>query len=59
MAVILIFVACNLRTLASLGRELRLLERQQIHRLKTATQVAKSVPAPTVVTNSAPASPAN
>ncbi len=51
LAIILIYVAANLRTLSSLSAELRLLERQQIHRLQKASQVTNSPPAVTVGTN--------
>jgi len=34
LAIVFVYVAGNLRTLHFLGRELRLLERQQIHRLE-------------------------
>lgn len=54
LAIILIYVAGNLRTLTNLGRELKLLERQQIHRLQNVTPKTNSVPAITVRTNSIP-----
>ena len=54
LAIILIYVAGNLRTLTNLGRELKLLERQQIHRLQNVAPRTNSVPAITVRTNSIP-----
>ena len=54
LAIILIYVAGNLRTLTNLGRELKLLERQQIHRLQNVAPKTNSVPAITVRTNSIP-----
>jgi len=51
LAIILIYVAGNLRTLTNLGRELRLLERQQIHRLQAVTPKTNSPPATTISTN--------
>jgi hypothetical protein len=59
LAIILVYVAGNLRTLNSLGRELKLVERQQIRRLQTATQATNSPPAITVGTNTVPRLPAN
>ena len=52
LAIILIYVAGNLRTLANLGRELRLLERQQTRRLQTAAPKTNSPPASLISTNS-------
>jgi hypothetical protein len=57
LAIILIYVAANLRTLTSLGRELKLLERQQIRRLQTAAPRTNSPPAITVSSNSVPGTP--
>jgi len=52
LAIILIFVAGNLRTLTNLGRELKLLERQQIRRLQSASPRTNPPPAITINTNS-------
>ena len=54
LAILLIYVAANLRTLANLGRELRLLERQQTHRLRVAASKTNSPPASVVNTNAMP-----
>ena len=59
LAIILIYVAGNLRTLNSLDRELKLLERQQIRRLPAATQTTHSPPAAVPGTNSVPSSRPN
>jgi Tfp pilus assembly protein PilX len=59
LAIILIYVAGNLRTLSNLGRELRLLERQQTRRLQTANATTNSPTATLTGTNSVPRSPAN
>ena len=59
LAIILVYVAGNLRTLNSLGRELKLLERQQTHRLQTTSQPTNSPPAITVPTNNVSSPPAN
>ena len=47
LALLLAYVAVNIRTLSNLGRELRLLERQQTQRLK---HLAPKTNAPPVVT---------
>ena len=52
LAIILVYVAGNLRTLTSLGRELKLLERQQIRRLQSASPRTNPPPAITISTNS-------
>jgi hypothetical protein len=52
LAILLIYVAGNLRTLANLGRELRLLERQQTRRLQMAAPRTNSPPGMTISTNS-------
>ena len=52
LAIILIYVAGNLKTLANLGRELKLLERQQIRRLQSASPGTNAPPAITISTNS-------
>ena len=57
LTIMLVYVAGNIRTLNSLGRELRLLERQQTHRLQTAAQKTNSPPAISVATNTVPSSP--
>jgi hypothetical protein len=51
LALILVYVAGNLRTINSLGRELKLLERQQTRRLQSATQKTNTLPVITVTTN--------
>jgi hypothetical protein len=51
LAIILVYVASNLRTINSLGRELKVLERQQIHRLQALTQTTNTPPATTISTN--------
>ena len=38
LAIVLIFLAGNIRTLANLNRELKLLEKQQTRRLQAATR---------------------
>jgi hypothetical protein len=52
LAIILVYVAANLRTINSLGRELKLLERQQTHRLQTISQRTNAPPAITPQTPS-------
>ena len=54
LAIILAYVAGNLRTLNSLDRELKLLERQQIRRLQIASQTTNTPPATVIGTNSVP-----
>jgi hypothetical protein len=56
LAILLVYVAGNIRTLSNLARELRLLERQQIRRLQTPPQRTNSLPATTLSTNSIPPS---
>ena len=51
LTLILVYVAMNLRTINSLGRELKLLERQQSHRLRTATHRRTNPPAIPVTTH--------
>ena len=58
LAIILVYVAGNLRTINSLGRELKLLEHQQTRRLQRATQTTNTPPAITIATNSVAGSPA-
>ena len=57
LAIMLIYVAANLRTIASLGAELRLLDRQQVRRLQKATQATNAPPAISVATNAVPPAP--
>jgi hypothetical protein len=57
LAIILVYVAGNLRTLHNLGRELRFIEQQQIRRLHKVTQTTNAAPAITVATNTVPRSP--
>ena len=52
LVIMLVYVAANIRTLSSLVRELRLLERQQTQRLQTAAPRTNSPPAITISTNS-------
>ena len=52
LAILLLYMAYNLQTLANLGRELRLLERQQTHRLQTAAPKTNSPAALIISTNS-------
>ena len=59
LAIMLIYVASNLRTLYSLGCELKLLERQQVQRLQKTGQATNAPPAITVVTNTVPMPPAS
>ena len=59
LAIILVYVAGNLRTLNNLGRELKLVERQQTRRLQRATQTTNTPPAITVATNAVPGPPAH
>jgi hypothetical protein len=59
LALILVYVAGNLRTINSLGRELKLLERQQTRRLQSATQKTNTLPVITVTTNTVSRSPTN
>jgi hypothetical protein len=56
LAILLVYVAGNIRTLSHLGRELRLLERQQTRRLQTAALRTNSPTAITISTNSLPGS---
>ena len=57
LAIILIYVAANLRTLYSLSTELRLLERRQVQRLQVSTQStnAASAARPAASNTSSPA----
>jgi hypothetical protein len=56
LAIILVYVAGNLRTLNSLDRELKLLERQQTRRLQATARVTHISPAAVIGTNSVPKS---
>ncbi len=51
VAILLVYVAGNLKTLSNLGRELRLIERQQIRRLQTTAAKTNPPPAMTISTN--------
>lgn len=51
IALILVYVAANVRTLSNLGRELRLLERQQTMRLKHLAPKTNAPPAVSLTTN--------
>jgi hypothetical protein len=59
LAIILVYVAGNLRTLNSLDRELKLLERQQTRRLQTTTQTTNTPPTTLTGTKSVPKSGPN
>ena len=59
LAIILVYVAGNLRTLNSLGRELKLLEHQQTRRLQAMAQATNAPPTPPTVTNTVPISGPN
>ena len=59
LAIMLVYVAGNLRTLNSLGRELKLLELQQTRRLQTAAPKTNSPPALIISTNYVPRSSTN
>ncbi len=52
LAILLLYMAYNIQTLTNLGRELRLLERQQTHRLQTAAPKTNSPSALIINTNS-------
>lgn len=54
LSILLLYMAYNLRTLANLGRELRLLERQQTHRLQAIATKTNSPPALIINTNTKP-----
>ena len=51
LAILLIYMAVNLRALANLGRELRLVERQQTRRLQAAALKTNSPPVIIISTN--------
>jgi hypothetical protein len=52
LAILLLYMTYNLKTLANLGRELRLLEHQQIRRLQPIPPKTNSPPALIINTNS-------
>ena len=54
LVIIMIYIAGNLRTLNSLDRELKLIERQQVRRLQKAGAAANSPPAAIIITNAVP-----
>jgi hypothetical protein len=54
LAILLLYMAYNLRTIANLGRELRLLERQQIRRLQGPAPRTNAPPAVIINTNAIP-----
>ncbi len=57
LAIMLIYVAGNLRTLNSLDRELKLLELKQTRRLQTAARQTNTPPVAIVSTNNPPTNP--
>ena len=59
LAILLLYMAYNIKTLANLGRELRLLERQQTRRLQTTAPKTNSPPAIIISTNSVSPSRSN
>lgn len=59
VVIIMIYVAGNLRTLNSLGRELGLVERQQVQRLQKAGRATNTPPAEIIATNVMASLPAN
>ena len=54
LAIIMVYMAGNIRTLTNLGRELTLLERKQTQRLQAKTWEAHPAPAPSATTNAVP-----
>ena len=54
LSILLLYMAYNLKTLANLGRELRLLERQQIRRLQGPPPRTNAPPAIIINTNAVP-----
>jgi len=54
LSILLLYMAYNLQTLANLGRELRLLERQQTRRLQATAPKTNAPPALIISTNSPP-----
>ncbi len=59
VVIIMIYVAGNLRTLNSLGRELSLLERRQVQRLQKTGRATNTPPAEIITTNAMTSPPAN
>jgi hypothetical protein len=53
LAILLIYLAANIRTLSNLKRELGVVERQQTNRLATASVRTNAVASPLAQTNSA------
>jgi len=43
VSILLIYAACNIKTLANLGRELRLLEQQQVRRLESSVRTTNTI----------------
>lgn len=54
LAIILLYIGANARTLYYLGRELKLIERQQLQRLAQPLPRTNSIPAPNPRTPSQP-----
>jgi len=54
LAIILLYIGANARTLYQLGRELKVIERHQLHRLAQPQSRTNSIPAPI---HAAPAQP--
>lgn len=46
LSIMLLYIAANVRSLDHLGRELRLLEQKQVHRLNSRTTATNSVSGP-------------
>jgi hypothetical protein len=57
LAIMLIYVTANLRTLHSLGGELRLLENRQVQRLQKSAAATRPAPVPVSTNAVAPAPP--
>jgi hypothetical protein len=55
VAIVLIYMAANIRTLNTLDGELKLLERQQTTRLKSSSRTAKTVRLPNAAKEPQPA----
>ena len=55
VAIVLIYMTANIRTLNALDGELKLLERQQTHRLKASSRTAKIVHVPNAAPETQPA----
>ena len=54
LAIILLYIGANARTLYYLGRDLKLIERQQLRRLAQPLSRTNSIPAPNPRTTSQP-----